>query len=410
MTDLAITLRSRLRQVPVVSTVSRSFRKRAEPGLRWMNAHFGSRTGRHFTQPTRYFVRNRVAGYIGWVGNGNSGDEAIFMAFRRLFPRFQALLYDRPPFEMLLHRRFVSGEPFYDFVTLGGGTLFSVRCCYYQFANALRQGAPVWTFGTGLDDPELLERQGGRPWGVRLRDHLALLRDFAGLLKDASLVTVRGPRTARVLQEQGFSGARVIGDPALGACEPMPLPGGKRAAINLAMWKDRGGREAEQSVSALRSAVRYLLDKGWHVDYVPTARGDGSIGKMLVREAFPGRVRVLPNIASPSRLIERLRGYDLLIGERLHSLVLSAGSGVPVIGLEYSPKCRDFMESVGMEHFCLNASTLTADTLIGAIDEADSSRQSINRTLNDRCSAYRRLQRDAAAHMAKLVSPVAIAT
>jgi Polysaccharide pyruvyl transferase len=408
MTELAITLRSRLRQYPVVSHVSRSLRKRVEPGLQWVSTHLGPRAGRHFTEATSYFVRNRVAGYIGWVGNGNLGDEAIFMAFRRLFPRFQALLYDRSPFELLLHRRFVSGEPFYDFVTLGGGTLFSFRCYYYQLDSALRNGVPVWTFGTGLDDPYLLEMHGDRPGASKLHDHLALLRDFVGLLKDVPLVTVRGPRTARVLADMGFHDAKVIGDPALGACEPSRVAGGRRAAINLAMWKDRSGPDTARILSAMQSAVRYLLDKGWQVDFVPTARGDSTMGRTIVREFAPRQVNLLNQIASPTKSIERLRSYDLLIGERLHSLVLSAGSGVPSIGIEYSPKCRDFMESIGMERFCLDAGSLTADALIGAIDQADQQREELNRALNDRCNAFRRMQRDAAAHMAKLIAPVAI--
>ncbi|HEX4123383.1 MAG TPA: polysaccharide pyruvyl transferase family protein [Tepidisphaeraceae bacterium] len=392
----------------MLSHVWQALRRRVDPGLHLTNIHLGRRTGRRFARAGNYFTRNRVAGYIGWVGNGNIGDEAIFAVFRRLFPRHQALLFDREPIEISLHRRFVSGEPFHDFVTVGGGTLFSFRCYYYQLDAAMRSGAPVWTFGTGLDDPELMKSNGGEPCAPKQREHMALLRDFVGLLKDVPLVTVRGPRTARVLQGLGLWGAQVIGDPALSACEPGDLPGRRRAAINLAMVKDRAHPEMMRVISAFRGAVSYLLDKGWHVDFVPTARGDRYMGKKLVRQFFSDRVQVLPELASPRRFIDRMATYDLVIGERLHSLVLSAGSGVPCIGLEYSPKCRDFMESIGMERFCLDSDELTAHTLIAAIDEADDTSAELNRTLNERCSAYRRMQRDAAAQVAKLVSPVAI--
>jgi polysaccharide pyruvyl transferase WcaK-like protein len=406
MADLAPTLKSRLRHHPVVSHVSRGLKKRIEPGLHWMGTHLGRRTGRCFSQPANYFVRNRVAGYIGWVGNGNIGDEAIFLAFRRLFPRHQAVLFDRAPFELLLHRRFVAGEPFHDFVTLGGGTLFSFRCYYYQLDAALRHGVPVWTFGTGVDDPELMKPACCGPSEAPLREQLSLLRDFAGLLKDVPMVTVRGPRTARVLRQHGVHDTKVIGDPALGACTPGPLAGGRRAAVNLAMWKNRGGPDMAKVVGAVRSAIQYLLDKGWEVDFIPTARGDRVMGRMLVHGQFGDRVQVLPEIASPIRFIERLKTYDLTIGERLHSLVLSAGSGVPSIGLEYSPKCRDFMESLGMERFSLDTRHITPDSLIAAVDEADNTREQLNRTLNERCNAYRRMQRDSAAHVTKLISPV----
>ena len=78
-----------MRHNPIVSEVTRGLRRGVDPGLHWMNTHLGSRTGRH-SRAKNYFVRNRVAGYIGWVGNGNIGDEAIFQAFGRLFPRHQA--------------------------------------------------------------------------------------------------------------------------------------------------------------------------------------------------------------------------------------------------------------------------------------------------------------------------------
>ena len=113
---------------------------------------------------------------------------------------------------------------------------------------------------------------------------------------------------------------------------------------------------------------------------MPTARGDRQLGQRLVREFLPGRVQVLPDSPSPDSFIERLQGYDLVIGERLHSLVLSAGCGVPCIGIEYSPKCRDFMESLDMERFCIDHATLSADTLIAAIDEVNSNRADLNRT------------------------------
>jgi polysaccharide pyruvyl transferase CsaB len=38
---------------------------------------------------------------------------------------------------------------------------------------------------------------------------------------------------------------------------------------------------------------------------------------------------------------------DLMIGMRLHSLILAAGLGVPVIAAEYDPKVRGFMEEIG---------------------------------------------------------------
>jgi polysaccharide pyruvyl transferase CsaB len=45
------------------------------------------------------------------------------------------------------------------------------------------------------------------------------------------------------------------------------------------------------------------------------------------------------------------RKLDLLIGMRLHSLVLAAAAGVPVIALEYDRKVREFMKEIGQLDF-----------------------------------------------------------
>ena len=40
---------------------------------------------------------------------------------------------------------------------------------------------------------------------------------------------------------------------------------------------------------------------------------------------------------------------DVVIGERLHAVVLAAAMGTPFVAVEYRPKVRDFAASVGRE-------------------------------------------------------------
>ena len=45
--------------------------------------------------------------------------------------------------------------------------------------------------------------------------------------------------------------------------------------------------------------------------------------------------------------------FDLVIGMRLHALILAAGLGVPVIAAEYDPKVRGFMEEIGRAEYSI---------------------------------------------------------
>lgn len=44
---------------------------------------------------------------------------------------------------------------------------------------------------------------------------------------------------------------------------------------------------------------------------------------------------------------------DLVIGMRLHALILAAGLGVPIIAAEYDPKVRGFMEEIGQAEYSI---------------------------------------------------------
>jgi len=53
-----------------------------------------------------------------------------------------------------------------------------------------------------------------------------------------------------------------------------------------------------------------------------------------------------PYIASFEQLLTILQSLDLMIGTRLHSLILAAACGVPVIAIEYDPKVSGFMDEI----------------------------------------------------------------
>ncbi|NJL35713.1 MAG: hypothetical protein HC840_22255 [Leptolyngbyaceae cyanobacterium RM2_2_4] len=55
---------------------------------------------------------------------------------------------------------------------------------------------------------------------------------------------------------------------------------------------------------------------------------------------------------------------DLIVGMRLHSLILGAGIGVPVIGAEYDPKIRGFLEEINQANRCLSLEDFNQEKIL----------------------------------------------
>jgi polysaccharide pyruvyl transferase WcaK-like protein len=58
-------------------------------------------------------------------------------------------------------------------------------------------------------------------------------------------------------------------------------------------------------------------------------------------------VKIVDRTLSSSELVHLIAQGDLVIGMRLHSLIAAATMGVPSIAINYHPKVRSFMESIG---------------------------------------------------------------
>jgi polysaccharide pyruvyl transferase WcaK-like protein len=383
-------LKSAARRNRTIYRTTRSLADSLKPVIDFSVTNFGSRRGRKFRRTADYFRPTSAAGYIGWVGNGNLGDEALFDAFQQLFPNHTPLLYDRHPVELGLHQRLVKREsPFFDFVALGGGTLFSYRPYYYMVDHAIAHNRPLLTFGTGVEDPAFFTNAAQRT------EYESLLRDWAKLLANQTNVYVRGPHTAAVLAQFGLPHAKVIGDPALTLCRPTPRATHRRVGINLGCDGKMFGDQITLTESVV-AAAKYLLDLGYSIDFIAMEPLDFRLGLEFAKAVDHPRVSVSRCDKTPRAVLDRFAACDLVIGQRLHAVILAAGLGVPTIALEYRPKVADFMASVDLLNYSLRTSDATPDRIIALVDDALVHRDRIHTHLVARCDHFRQLQASAA--------------
>ena len=76
-------------------------------------------------------------------------------------------------------------------------------------------------------------------------------------------------------------------------------------------------------------------------------------------------VRIRQPIETTIGILARMK---TVVGIRLHSLMFSAGQGVPVVGMSYDIKVDGFLKYIG-SRTCLQLSSVRADELCRLIDE-----------------------------------------
>jgi polysaccharide pyruvyl transferase WcaK-like protein len=371
---------------------------------------FGSRKAKSFRHWRDYFTIQPIAGYVGWLGYDNFGDEALHTAFEDLFPEFQILTYNdynNPiyntqrniyPIELILYRNLIKRERFYNFVFLGGGTLINHQEFLEYLQCALHNGKQIIIFGAGVSDPSFRVKHNPDV------DYSQLMADWISVLHKAAYVGVRGPKSANILEENGFSTAKVIGDPALSLCRPKSQNYSRTGiiAINLCNHGLIWGNQ-EQVNETIARLVQHLLEKGWDVEFIPMQLKDLQLGLKIIHDFNLHKVSIWREYRNIGKTINRIQTYDILVGQRLHSVVFACGCGIPSVMLEYQPKSRDFMESIGMQQFSIRTDVIDLDKVLSLIYDIEMNYVDYCKQLISTCNHYRLLQRQAAQEVVNLL-------
>lgn len=344
-------------------------------------------------------MRFRAGTYIGWVGQQNLGDEAMWEVCRTRFPRLSwSIFHERPRPARLVRVLGASargGRHLLDLLTeevrhqrrlrraaqdvwwraarrwagevgmLGGGTLITLSDVWLDSYRALRRRtrSPVPTFGTGVASPEF--------WSTHQPGWIDRRKEWVALLEDLPLVGVRGPLSKAWLEEAGAKNVVVCGDPAVRFHVPLEAlpraegpPGSLRIALNCGtspcpMWGDQDAlhRTLAQVALALQQA-------GHEVELVAVWPEDIAWCARVARDAGLSPSAVVPLAASPDVFLATIERADLLVALKLHAAILAAARNVPVLILEYQPKCGDFAASLDWQRFSIRTSEASSERIL----------------------------------------------
>ena len=301
-------------------------------------------------------------GYLGFAGRGNAGDDSILLAHQRSLDGIPLAMlpleWDQQALSLLGR---VRRRPLHAGVLVGGGTLVGRYPWRRRLERALEAGAgPLAFTGVGVEDPSFV--------GARRHTDADELLRWRDVLDRASHLTVRGPRSAELLHDIGIE-APVVSDTALllGPDErddSVVRP--KLLGINIADPEDQylatGSRVLDECVPALRK----LQASGWTVRLLPFDRKDLVVAQRA-RRALDGRTEIMSRFSDVDALRHSIAECDVLVGQRLHSVVLAAAVAVPAVAVDYRPKCRDFQLSIGRQDWTVSTLDITTSGMLDRV-------------------------------------------
>lgn len=339
--------------------------------------------------------------YLGWVGFGNLGDEAMWHVCQNRFPSIRwstmgdltlpigedatkrALrdpgwlvrvareeLHNAARLRLLFSRceHRIASALAGEVGVLGGGTFINRNQDILDAYTLLRKRVkrPVPVLGTGVANSAYWS--GTKGW----RD---LRNQWTDLLCELPIIGVRGPQSKAELDGYGLRNVVVSGDPALLLHEPLAPLSHSRSGLTIAFnfGEPAGGMIGSQEIVASHLAtVAREVARRHRVKFIPVSPQDVAACTRLALRAGLSASSVTAPRLTHNQFRQEMQDTDFLFAFKLHAGILAAVCNVPFILIEYQPKCRDFMASAGWDQLCIPPGEVSPELLLHQLEQVES--------------------------------------
>jgi polysaccharide pyruvyl transferase WcaK-like protein len=247
-------------------------------------------------------------------------------------------------------------------------------------------GAQVVVFGIGWDD---------------LSTRLGKFFAFSAL-RLTHYRSFRDKGTVQKLLSAGFRlASEVCPDPAFG----LPTPTTARAEnapvvimvcpIGARAWLKGADSSYAAYLESLVNSCRQWLDQGYRLWFASSQIVlDTPIAKEIASRlrTMMGNTGLLHvyEAQSVSQYLELARNADLVVGSRLHALILTVVAETPLVAVSYGRKVTQMMVDLGLSEYCLELTMLRAEALNAAVSRAIKNREQLRDGLARMLVQYRK--------------------
>ncbi len=334
---------------------------------------------------------------VGHYGFQNVGDEAILASLvshlRDLVPTLRVTVASGDPEStardhgvhavlwsnmMAIWQAIVST----DLVIVGGGGLFhdywgvSSQSFLTSEQSGLSYFAAPFAIAALCEKPAMVYGVGVGPLNSETG------RFFTRFACDvASAITVRDTKSKQILESLGVHPGRIVvtADPAFGESLEVDhdflqrLDSGSGSGLRITVaprhWSMGVSPETWEAEFA-RGLDLFLSDYDGSIRFVACQRNklaefDDCEASRRIQACMRHRDRtsVLDESLSPGRLLAILSHSDLVVGLRLHSLILGITAHTPAVAVSYDTKVAETMRAAGMEDLTIELDRLCASEL-----------------------------------------------
>lgn len=205
-------------------------------------------------------------------------------------------------------------------------------------------------------------------------------------------ITVRDPASAALLRQIGVSRPpiEVTADPALLLTPDTGERKPNTFGVALRLWN------GQDTVAAhLADACAAPLAGRRAVVFPMQPENDRPVAEQFVRnwhqekKTPENRATLCQTEKGLPSLLSNIASCEIMIGMRLHALILAAGAGVPSVALAYDPKVTAFMESSGQGDAVYDLSQSDPDRLSALLSQVWAERKDRAEALQARLPALR---------------------
>ncbi|MBS7297585.1 MAG: polysaccharide pyruvyl transferase CsaB [Eubacteriales bacterium] len=311
----------------------------------------------------------------GYYGFRNNGDDALLMSIindlKSEKPDIEIVVLSKNPAETerIYNVRAVNRQDLFGVVKeikrtrmliSGGGTLIqdgtSTKSLMYYLSIisvALMLGKKVMLYANGIG-----------PLSSKLNRRIT-----AGVLNKVNIITLRDEVSFSELKEIGVHkpNIEITADPAFNLKYDGSTKNRKgKMLVSVRPWKKLKGDFCE----VLAKVCDYASTQyGLEIVFLPMQR--------RVDEEITGRIRDIMSAKSDvmdadydiNKLLTVFEDMDLCLGMRLHTLIYSAVTCTPLVGLVYDPKVNGFLDYIGIGNQ-VDVETITYEQLKTAVDKS----------------------------------------